>query len=118
MRAAVLVLLAACASAGHDVTIDSNGGTTDSPNNQQHDAKVVDAPLGAQTKELFQTSSQTLQGGTSVACPSASGGTSANNYFRVFDLASFGITSSFLVSKVTFQVEDSERVSGTGGSSV
>jgi hypothetical protein len=118
MRAAVLLLLGACASAGHDVSIDSNGGTTDSPNQQHVDAKLLDAPPGAQTKELFQTSSQTLQGGTSVACPNGTlGGTSANNYYRVFDLASFGITSSFIVSKVTFQVEDSQSV-GNNGSSV
>ena len=116
-RAAVLILVAACASGGRDVTIDA-ADPTDGPT--QRDAKRVDAPPGAQTKELVQTSSQAIEAGTSIACANNPPGTNANNYYRVFDLAAAGITSDFLVSKVTFKVEDSHRV-GTnvpGGSSV
>ena len=90
-RAAVLILVAACASGGRDVTIDA-ADPSDGPN-QQHDAKRVDAPPGAQTKELVQTSSQAIEAGTSIACANNPPGTNANNYYRVFDLAAAGITS-------------------------
>src|SRR5512144_2462540 len=107
MRAAVLLVVAGCASGGRDVTIDA-ASPSDGP--KQVDAKLVDAPPGTQTKELVQTSSTAIEAGTSIACANNPPGTNANNYYRVFDLAAAGITSDFHVTKVTFKVEDSHRV--------
>jgi hypothetical protein len=119
MRLLLFVTLAACAQAG----APEQGGHTDGGlkhpdgNGQQLDAYVshVDAPPGQQTKTLSETTSQTIKANTSVACPSSSGvGTAANNFYRVFDLATFGITTDFHVTQISFQVEDCESIGGNG----
>jgi hypothetical protein len=115
MRLALLLLLAGCASGGRDVTLDASEPTDSST---QRDAHMVDVPPGTMTRELTQTTSQTIQPATSIACGNNPPGTNANNYYRVFDLAALGITGAFDVTEVAFQVEDSEGVSGTGGSTV
>ena len=61
---------------------------------------------------LTQSSSQDITSGNSVACYNSTGGyTTDNSYFRVFDLASFGITGAFNVASVDFGIE-----SATGAS--
>jgi hypothetical protein len=94
MRAlAWAAVLAGCASAGHDAPVDSQ---------VEIDAPMIDA--GPTTKTLSQTTSEALRAGTSIACGNAMG-TSANSYYRVFDLAAAGITTTFNVTKVSFQIE-------------
>jgi len=106
----VIAGMTACASGGRD-TIDGN--THDS---SLVDGVVVDAPPGAQT--LTQTTSQTIEAGTSIACMNNPPGTNANNYYRVFDLAALGITSDFHVTRVSFQVEHCDQITGTAGAVV
>ena len=70
----------------------------------------IDAPPGMMTKTLDENTNDMLVGDTSVACgvnpPDI--GTQASKYYRVFSLATFGITTDFHVSNVAFQVEDCE----------
>ncbi len=122
MRRFLLVCVAGCASAGPP---DQLGGRTDGGNivrpdssGPQIDAFVshIDAPPGQATKTLDENTNDTFKTGESVACPSTDGfgDTAANNYYRVFTLSTFGITTDFHVTQVSFQVEDSEGFSGGG----
>ncbi|HUS28990.1 MAG TPA: hypothetical protein VMZ53_10775 [Kofleriaceae bacterium] len=117
MRRALLLVVAGCAQGGRDVSIDASTGLVDAPK-QQMDAPAVDAPPGTQTRELTQTTSQTIQPQSSIACANNPPGTNSNNYYRVFDLAALGITSPFKVTEVTFQIEHSDQINGTAGSTV
>jgi hypothetical protein len=110
----LLLVVAACAQGGRDTTIDASG-STDAP---KLDARIVDAPPGTITRELTQTTSQTLQPSTSIACNNNPPGTNSNNYYRVFDLAAAGITGDFKVTEVAFQIEHSDQINGTTGSTV
>lgn len=116
----LLAALVGCASAHHDSPLgqqpdaalppgpDAGGGRDAAPmaDAPSADAPPADAP-GTQTRTLSQTNSQTLTAGTSIACGNAQG-TSANSFYRVFDLGALGITSDFHVTTVSFQIEDSE----------
>jgi hypothetical protein len=114
MRAVLAVALVGCASGGTpDVTIDARGSDTVQP-----DASLVDMMIGPQQKTLSQTTSTTLEPAKSIACPATSSGTAANNYYRVFDLAAFGITTDFDISQVSFQVEHCDQIGGTNGTTV
>jgi hypothetical protein len=105
-----LLALGACAEAGKSgiqgrpdgqlITIDSSGQIVDA-------FVAADAPPGMMTKTLSQTTSNTNLAGTAPACGSAAGNT-ANSYIRVFDLATFGITTTFTVTQVTFQIDESD----------
>jgi hypothetical protein len=117
MKRAALLLLVGCASGGRDMTIDASDGTVDGAKPQQ-DAQMIDAPPGTMTRELTQTTSQTLEEGSSIACGVNPPGTNANNYYRVFDLAALGITGTFAVTEVTFQVEYCDQIGGTTGTAV
>ncbi len=117
---ALACLLAGCAEAGKESNLgahpDGGFNRPDSGGKTYLDAPPVqpDAPPGMQTKTLSQTTSSTIAGGTSIACPSPAGlGTAPNNYYRVFDLSSFGISTDFHVSKVSFQIEDCESGGAT-----
>jgi hypothetical protein len=116
---ALACLLAGCAEAAKTMDLgrpDGGFNRPDSGGKVYLDAPPVqpDAPPGMQTKTLSQTTSPTIAGGKSIACPStAPMGTAANNYYRVFDLASFGVTTDFHVSKVSFQIEDCESGGAT-----
>lgn len=77
-------------------------------------APIPDAPPGVQQVTLSQTSTSELVAGNAVACPATNVGTAANQYYRVFDLPTLGITSDFNVNTVSFQVEDCESVNGDG----
>lgn len=76
----------------------------------------IDAPPGQMVKTLDENTNDTLAAGTAIACPSSDpfGDTAAASYFRVFDLATFNITTDFHVSQVSFQVDDCETFSGNG----
>lgn len=101
-------LLAACAL----------GGAPDQPVDGAVDSRLVDAmPDSPAARTLSQTSSEMLEPAGSIACGAANG-TAANNYYRVFDLAAFGITTSFNVTQVSFQVEHCDQVNGSSGASV
>jgi hypothetical protein len=77
-------------------------------------APQPDAPPGEQTITLDQTPGDTFLTNNSIACPATTVGTSANTYYRVFDLAAAGITGTFHVTDVKFQVEDCESVNSDG----
>ena len=65
-------------------------------------------------RTLTQTTSQTIQAVNSIACPGATAGTTtANNYYRVFDLPAMGISGAFTVTKVSFQIEHCRPTSGS-----
>jgi hypothetical protein len=122
------IVLAGCASAGSpgQSGVDSNtGGGSDSGGQPMTDAAPMsdssmtmpDAPPGPQTRTLTQTTSPTIKAGNTIAC-GGGGTTTANNYYRVFDLAAMGITTTFNVTKVSFQVEDCVPVTGTACTNV
>lgn len=110
MRRLALLLLGACAS----------GGQPDVPDASRVDGNLVDTTLIDATpmQTLSQTTSNMLEAGTSQACLAPSSGTAANNYYRVFDLAAFNITTDFHVSQISFQVEHCDDLNGTTGTSV
>ena len=61
---------------------------------------------GGSSKTLSETTSTTIVANNSIACSNANTGlTEQNTYYRVFSLSSFGITTPFQVTSVTFQVE-------------
>jgi hypothetical protein len=79
------------------------------------DAKPIDAPPGMETVTLTQTTNNTVAADNSIACALEDGdGTRQDTYYRVFDLGSAGITTTFSVSSVTFAVEDCDTASGLG----
>jgi hypothetical protein len=79
----------------------------------------IDAPPNAVTMTLTETTNNTVAAGDTIACVATEDdenvGTRPNNYYRVFDLATAGITSTFTVSSVTFAVEDCDSSTGTSG---
>lgn len=110
---------AGCASAGTpDQPGQPDAGGTNNPDaNEVTLDGSMDMPDAhvPQTRTLSQTTSDTVTPGNTIACGNAAGGwTSLNNYYRVFDLASFGITTPFTVSKVTFKFEQCDKISGSG----
>jgi hypothetical protein len=102
-------LLCACAQ-GNDAKPDARV-YLDAP----VDISLVDTPP---LRTLSQTTSSTLEPATAGACPIQPSGTAANNYYRVFDLASFGITRPFNVYRVEFQVEHCHQFSANKGCDV
>jgi len=117
MRVALLLGLAACAQGGRDVMVDASGSNTPDSAPPKMDARI-DAPPGTMTRELTQTTSQAVVAQSSIACANNPPGTNSNNYYRVFDLTAMIITSPFTVSEVAFQVEHSDQINGTAGSTV
>jgi hypothetical protein len=116
MRSLLVVAMAGCAQGGTpDVTPDASGSGS---NMVTIDASLVDMPPGPQQKTLSQTTSTTLKPAKSIACPATTSGTAANNYYRVFDLAAFGITTDFEITQVSFQVEHCDQLSGSAGATV
>ena len=121
-------LAGACASAGNSEETgrpdggglhplhDAPAGTAPDASGQMHDAFVpIDGAVVPNSVTLSQTTSATLTSRHAIACPGSDGvGTSQNSYYRVFDLAAAGITTAFVVSKVSFQIEDSESAAGNG----
>jgi hypothetical protein len=63
--------------------------------------------------QLTQTSSQTPIYGTGISC-GASFVNTANQYMRVYDLATHGITTGFTVTKVEFGIEECVGPNGSG----
>jgi hypothetical protein len=118
MRLSLCLVLVGCASAGAPEVGGHGDAGFSHPDSSGHpiDAFVnlIDAPPGQQTKTLSQTTSNTIRAVTSIACPAANIGTSANTYYRVFDLPTFGINTDFHVTQISFQVEDCETAGGNG----
>src|SRR5450432_3943409 len=121
MRLYLCVLLVGCASAGApEVGGHGDAGFHTDASGHPIDAFVnlIDAPPGQQTKTLSETTSDTIRAASSIACPatffSSTVGTAANNFYRVFDPAAFGITTDFHITQVSFQVEDCETSGGNG----
>jgi len=114
MRLLFLFLaLGACAEAGKasiggrpdgNITVADSSGSNAPPIDafESH----IDAPPGMQTKTLDENTSDTLVQNTAPACGNAAG-TDVNTYYRVFDLATNGITTDFHVTQVAFQVDAS-----------
>lgn len=111
-----LIALAGCAQAGKQELSghgDSGIHVTDSGTVLDSFVSHVDAPPGEMTKTLDENSSDTIQLATSIACfDSGSGFTRANSFYRVFDPATFGITTDFHVTQIGFQVEDCTSPAG------
>jgi hypothetical protein len=89
------------------------------------DAKrYLDAPVDIilndtpPTQTLSQTTSSTIEAAVGAACNASGSGTAANNYYRVFDLATFGITTDFHVYNVSFQVEHCHEFAASAGKDV
>ncbi len=105
-----VVGLAACAQ-GNDAKPDARV-YLDAP----VDISLVDAPA---LTTLSHTTSGTLEAATAGACPAQpSPGTAANNYYRIFDLASFGVTTDFHVYRVEFQIEHCHEFATSAGCDV
>jgi hypothetical protein len=114
----MFLALVGCAKAGPAEVggrPDGGGGMHPDAQGQHVDAFVshVDAPPGMQTKTLGETTSTMIMAFGSIACGNQYF-TQANNFYRVFDLASFGITTDFHVNQLSFQVEDCESAAGNG----
>jgi hypothetical protein len=111
MSRLLFVALMGCASAGPPQFGEHSDGGINRPDGIVNvDAFVshVDAPPGQQTKTLSETTSQTIAAGSGIGCNDPSGfGTDATNYYRVFDLATFQITTDFHVTMISFQVDES-----------
>ena len=118
MRSLLLSLLAlsACAQAGpSQITGHGDGGIKLTDSGPILDAFVshIDAPPGMMTKTLDENSSDTIKLATSIACTNQTTGfTHANNYYRVFDPATFGVTTDFHITAVAFQVENCSSTAG------
>src|SRR5450432_1569225 len=105
-----VIALVGCAEAGKQQFVGHGDGgiiaVTDS-SIVVPDAFVshIDAPPGEQTKTLDENSSDTIKLATSLACTNnTTGNTDPNSYYRVFDPATFGITTDFHVTQIGFQV--------------
>jgi hypothetical protein len=113
----VLVALLGCASAGKDTVGGRPDGGNHGDGNQQIflDAPppMIDAPPGMVTSTLQQTTTTTLSAGNSVGCFAAGVGSAANNWYRVFRLSDYGITTPFHVASVDFMVDYADSPNGT-----
>jgi hypothetical protein len=116
MRRCLALVLAVlgCASGGRPDDQLVDGGSPRDGQVTLDGASMIDA--GPQARTLSQTASQALKPATSIAC--GGNGTAANNYYRVFDLPAFGITTDFKVSQVSFQIEHCNQLSGSNGATV
>jgi len=69
---------------------------------------MIDAMIDARTAiTLTQTSSQVLVKNASAGCANSGGYTEENEWYRVFDLPSYGIVDPFHVEQVVFAVDTS-----------
>ena len=106
-----LLAVGACAEAGKaSFGGRPDGGTVTVVDSDMHhqdpDAYVmpIDAPPGMTTKTLDENSSDINVQGTAPACGTSTA-TDVNNYYRVFDLPTFGINTDFHITHVDFQVD-------------
>lgn len=121
--ALVLALLTACATAGSsdddDVSLAdaSPPGTPDAPPPGTPDAPPPappDAPPAVPVELTITHSNNTttITSLNSISC-NAEGLHADNSYYRVFNLTSFGITSTYVVSKISIGIETA--TAGAGG---
>jgi hypothetical protein len=112
-----VVTVAGCATAGkddHQVGNRPDSGIHGTDGNNQplpDSAPLADAPPGQTAVTLSQTGDMTLAAGAGIACGNALG-TGANNWYRIFPLSEYGITTTFHVQSVSFMVD---YASGVGG---
>jgi hypothetical protein len=96
---------------------DASTGLSDDGDDTDEQERGVDAAPRAdaepRSRVLSQTTSSLIEPGTSIACTDEDGRHLDNSYYRVFDLASEGIGSSFHVTKVEVGVEIAESGEGT-----
>jgi hypothetical protein len=119
VRRLAVVVVAGCASAGTPDQAAVDASTQGDSGGPMIDGAVVMGDGGPQTVTLSQTTSQAIKGANTIACQGTVGGTTAaNNYYRVFDLPAMGVTNAFTVSKVSFQVEHCQPLSGTACTNV
>jgi hypothetical protein len=117
----LVVALVGCAQAHNDQL----GGRPDSgiivhdSNNTGGDAAPIDAPMhpidsppGMQQITLAQTNNMTLAPGLAVACGNSSG-TADNNWYRVFRLSDYGVTTTLHITQVSFMVDYADAVAGS-----
>ena len=104
-------VVGACAKAGPaefggrtDGSISVVDADTSHPQPDAFIPPMVDAPPGMMSKTLSETTTETLVQNTAPACGTSTA-TDVNNYYRVFDPATFGITTDFHITQVNFQVD-------------
>ena len=90
-RAVILVLVAACAP--EDVTPSSEGGGENFEN-----------PYPVNRVRLEQTENSEIAPSLSLACSDETG-TKENSWYRIFNLADFGVDRTFVVHRVNFGVQ-------------
>jgi len=115
MRLLAIVLVCGCASARSQEQsgVDSNTQQSDA-SRVDSSMQMIDGSVGPTPITLTQTTSQAIKAGNTIACPGTTANTTAtNNWYRVFDLAAMGVTGTFTVTKVSFQVEHCKPLSGT-----
>ncbi len=105
---------------GNQPQVDAaNQPQVDAANQPQPDAYVPpqpDANVAPTPITISQSTSQTITEANSVACQDANYYDTANSYYRVFDLSSYGITGPFSITSVDFGIESA--VGGTGSQQV
>jgi hypothetical protein len=90
-RAVILVLLAACGP--EEVTSSSEGG-----------GESFENPFPVTRVRLEQTENSEIAPSLSLACSDETG-TRENSWYRIFNLADFGVDKAFVVSRVNFGVQ-------------
>lgn len=117
MRWLLLVLtIAGCARAGKENSII--GGLNDArPSGDADtvpgpDASLIDAP--PQQVTLTQTASNGITMNNSFGCVLSSGVTLPNSYYRVFQLAQHGVTTTLHVMQVEFGIQTAAAGGGAG----
>jgi hypothetical protein len=122
-----LGLLAACAtgSSGNgddddDVAApdaDINQPRPDANPNVPPDAsEIPDSNTAPLPRTLTQSNATTITDAHTVTCNQFGGGTTAsaeNRFYRVFDLAALGITTTYTATRVDFSIESAAAVSGS-----
>lgn len=115
---ACAALVGACATGKADD--DGGGGDGDNPGQpdggfvpQADAAPQPDAMPTVTEVTLTHSASMTVQAENSAACTNGSGLTSEASYYRVFDLASAGITRPLTVTGVKVGVESAQSGSGS-----
>jgi hypothetical protein len=110
LPAALLGCLVGCASAGAQ-----NAGDDEPPADAPD--PPIDAPSGPVTETLSQTTSSNIAPGNTINCTVSQNNvpvrTDDNSYYRVFPLASAGISGPFDLTSIAFGVETAQNPGGT-----
>lgn len=76
----------------------------------------IDAPIDGgpvQTITLSQTTSAAIVAANSVGCVDSFAATAENSYYRVFQLATHGVNTTFTANRVDFGIESADSLFGS-----